>query len=56
MDFPTFAITKELLVITTFVRQQTVPYYSMSSGLELQILELDSGSYISILELEHGFH
>ena len=32
-----------------------MPYYSTSSGLELQILELDYGSYIPILELEHGF-
>ena len=55
MDFLKFAISRELLVITTYIRHQTIPYYSTSSGLELQILVLDSGSYIPILELEHGF-
>ena len=43
MDFPKLAIAKELLVIATYIRHQTMPYYSTSSGLELQILKLDSG-------------
>ena len=30
-------------------------YYYTSSGLEIQILKSYSGSYIPILELEHGF-
>ena len=55
MDFPKFAIAKELLVITTYNLHLTMPYYSISSGQELQIIDLDSGSYSPILELEHGF-
>ena len=53
MDFPKFAIVRELLVITT--PNDSMEDYSTSNKLEIQILESHSGSYFSILELEHGF-
>ena len=54
MDFSKFAIAIELfLVITIYIQHQTIAYYSTSSGLELQILELDSnsgtGTWISLI-------
>ena len=57
MNLPKFAIAREINIShnNLYSPSNDSLDYNTSSGLAIQIIMSYSGSYISILELEHGF-